>query len=384
MVHAARANRLPAVLVVAESGLAGGVSRYCVDVATELGPMAEIACLCPQACNAMPCWLSARCAERGVRLHHVTMPPRAWHRGVRGLHRIWRSRGRPVVHVNGRRGNAIAIALRIAAPGFHYVTTVHGILGLHDRRNVVYRIVDLAAGWLSRSVIAVSADGHRALLEAGSPRSRTITITNALGTADLAALGAVARTRRAAGSDGVRFGFLGRLSPEKGTHDLAEIARAITADGPPATLDIAGEGVDAPWLAAQVAALPHPERIRFRGLVTDIGSFLGQVDVLVIPSRNEGLPYALLEGLAAGCAVLAYAVGGIPEVLDESGLGVTVAAGDLASLLAAVARLRAEPSAFADLGRAAADRVAERFALSSRRRNLLDAYGLADPDDDRP
>lgn len=382
--HAARAKRLPAVLVVAEGGIAGGVSRYCVDVAAELGPLAEIACLCPQACDATACWLSARCAERGVRLHRLTVPPRAWRRGVRGLHRLWRSRGRPVVHVNGRRGNAIAIALRLAAPGFRYVTTVHGILGLHDRRNVVYRIVDLAAGWLARSVIAVSAHGHRALLQAGSPRSRTIAITNGLAAGDLAALGAVARTRLPPGSDGLRFGFLGRLSPEKGTHDLAEIARIITADGPPATLDIAGEGVDAPWLAAHVAALPHPERIRFRGLVTDVGSFLGQVDVLLMPSRNEGLPYALLEGLAAGCAVLAYAVGGIPEVLDEPGLGVTVPAGDLASLLAAVARLRAEPSAVAAMGRAAADRVAERFALSGRRGNLLDAYGLADPGDDRP
>ena len=248
----------------------------------------------------------------------------------------------------------------------------------------VYRIVDLAAGWLAESVIAVSAHGRQALLRAGSPRSRTITITNGLAAGDLAALRAVARTRLPASSDGVRFGFLGRLSPEKGTHDLAEIARTITADGPPATLDIAGEGVDAPWLTARVVALPHPERIRFRGQVTDVRAFLGQVDVLIMPSRNEGLPYALLEGLAAGCAVLAYAVGGIPEVLDEPGLGVTVPAGDLVSLLAAVAWLRADPTAVAIMGRAAADRVPDRFALSDRRSDLLEAYGLADRGGDRP
>jgi glycosyltransferase involved in cell wall biosynthesis len=378
VVHAARAKRLPAVLVVAESGIAGGVSRYCVDVAAELGPLAEIACLCPQPCEGAGCWLSARCLERAVTLHRVAVPPRAWRRGVRGLHGLWHSLGRPVVHVNGRRGNALAIALRLAAPGFRYVTTVHGILGLHDRRNVVYRIVDLSAGWLARSVIAVSADGHRALLRAGSPRSRTTTISNGLAAGDLAALGAVARMRVPRGSAGVRFGFLGRLSPEKGTHDLAAIARTIAGDGPPATLDIAGEGVDAAWLAAQVAVLAHPERIRLRGLVTDIVAFLGQVDVLVMPSRNEGLPYALLEAMAAGCAILAYDVGGIPEALDEPSVGVTVPAGDLASLLAAVDRLRADPSAVAVLGTAGAERVAERFALSGRRAKLLAAYGLAD------
>jgi hypothetical protein len=46
MVHPARASRLPAAQLIAESGPAGGVSRSCEDVAAELGPMAEIACLC--------------------------------------------------------------------------------------------------------------------------------------------------------------------------------------------------------------------------------------------------------------------------------------------------------------------------------------------------
>src|SRR5690242_1602825 len=75
------AVRRPAVLVVAENGMAGGVGRYCVDVAAELGAMAELACLCPQPCEATDCWLSARCAERGVTLHRVTVPSRAWRRG---------------------------------------------------------------------------------------------------------------------------------------------------------------------------------------------------------------------------------------------------------------------------------------------------------------
>jgi glycosyltransferase involved in cell wall biosynthesis len=370
------AKPLPAVLLVAENGMAGGVGRYCVDVAADLGPIAELACLCPQPCQATDCWLSAHCAERGVTLHRLAVPSRAWRRGVRGLHGLWRRRGRPLVHVNGRRGNSIAIALRLAAPGFRYVTTVHGILGLHDRRNVVYRLIDLSACWLARSVIAVSVHGRRALLRLGSPRSRTVTISNGLSDRDLAALGAVAGLRQPPRPDGLRFGFLGRLSPEKGTDDLAEIARVITSDGPPATLDIAGEGVDAARLAAEVAALPHPERIRFCGVQTDIASFLAEVDVLVLPSRNEGLPYALLEGLAAGCAVVAYGVGGIPEVLDEPGPGISVPAGDRTALLAAVARLRGDPVTVEAMGRAAAERVTSRYALASRRADLLDAYGL--------
>jgi hypothetical protein len=104
-VHAVRAKRLPAVLVVAESGHAGGVSRYCVDVAAELGPMAEIACLCPQACDETACWLSARCAGRGVRVHRVTVPARAWRSGVRGSAAADRVAER--FALSGRRANPL-------------------------------------------------------------------------------------------------------------------------------------------------------------------------------------------------------------------------------------------------------------------------------------
>ena len=156
------------------------------------------------------------------------MPMRAWGHGLIGLLDVWRSSGKPSIHVNGRRGNSVAFAARLNVRGFRFVTTVHGVLGLHDRRNLIYRLVDLAAGRAARAVIAVSADTRRRLVAAGSPAGRTFAIGNGLAASDLDDLRRVAATR--AGStlgDQLRIGFLGRLSPEKGTTELVTVARPV-------------------------------------------------------------------------------------------------------------------------------------------------------------
>jgi glycosyltransferase involved in cell wall biosynthesis len=285
--------------------------------------------------------------------------------------------------VNGRRGNAVALTLRLGLPGFRYVTTVHGILGLHSRRNAVYRVVDLAAGRLATSVIAVSEHGRRALVAARSPRDRTVTIANGLADRELQALRAVAAARRGAGRGGLpaRVGFLGRLSPEKGTKELLELAPVLAASGSGATLDIAGDGPDRDWLVATMAGVAAESTVRWRGTVADSAAFLRDVDILVLPSHNEGMPYVVLEGMAAGCAVVAFAVGGIPEVIGSGDLGVLVDPGDVAAFVAEVTALAGDPDRVATIGRAASEHIERRFALTARLPLLQQAYGLAAPTD---
>jgi len=377
-----RSDDRVAVLIVAEGGDAGGIGRYCVDLAEAEGDRALLACLCAAPCTAeSDCWLAARCAERDLPLARVAMPPKGWRSGMRGLSSLWRRAGRPVVHVNGRRGNAVALALRLGMPGFRYVTTVHGILGLHSRRNAVYRVVDLAAARLATGVIAVSEHGRRQLLRARSPQTRTVTIANGLAARDLAALRAIAAERPAAGRVGepARIGFLGRLSPEKGTDELVAVARQLAAAGAGATLDIAGDGPDRETLTARLAAVADGTGLQvcLRGTVGDVRAFLGEVDVLVVPSHNEGMPYGVLEAMAAGCAVVAFGVGGIPEVISGDELGVLVEPGDVDAIGAAVVALASDPTRVAALGRAASTHIEQRFALADRLPALWRTYGLA-------
>ncbi len=312
----------PTVLVVAEGGDAGGIGRYCVDLAELMGERARLVCLCVDPCpDERACWLAAESAKRDIPLMRVHMPAKAWRAGLAGLVAAWKLHGRPIVHVNGRRGNAIAMVARLVVPGFRYVTTVHGVLGLHDRRNAIYRVVDLAAGRLATAVIAVSADTRRRLLKAGTPDTRIVVVPNGLAATELAALRAVAARREPRG-DGIggrgqplRVGFLGRLSPEKGTRELIEACQRLHGSNAPVTVAIAGDGPDLEWMVRQSGPMVDQGFLQFVGEVRDVPAFLGAVDVLAMPSHNEGMPYVLLEAMAAGCAVVAFDVGGIGEVI---------------------------------------------------------------------
>ncbi len=369
----------PAVLLVAEGGDAGGIGRYCVDLAGAIGASAVVVCLCPAPCDGPAnCWLAAQCQRRGVSLETVSMPAKGWRTGLDGLLRVWRRSGRPLLHVNGRRGNAVALVARVLTPGLRYVTSVHGVLGLHDRRNALYRLVDLAAGHGARAVIAVSVDTQRRLLRARSPRARTHVVPNALAAPDMAALRAVADRRWRAHRDDapLRIGFLGRLSPEKGTRELLDAATALHTRGANATVAIAGDGPDLDWMTAEARALIEDRFLTIHGEVRDAASFLAEIDVLLIPSRNEGLPYVLLEAMAAGCAIVAFEVGGIPEVVSDPSLGILVRPGDVDGLCTVLERLSEDRAAASAIGRAASDHVAGRYALQDRLPLLSRVYGI--------
>ena len=366
---------LPEVLLVAEDGEAGGIGRYCVDLAALLGTRASVICLCPTSCDARGCWLADQCATHDVQLMRVSMPPRGWRRGFVGLVRLWRSGRRPVIHVNGRRGNFVSLAARVSIPDFRFVTTTHGLLGLHARRNALYRVIDMAASRAATAVIAVSDDTRRRLIRAGSPSGKTVAILNGLGEVELKAYDSVAEQRLQLPQGPVRVGFLGRLSPEKGTHELLEVAPHLLAENASATLAIAGDGPDRAWLEHASRALTGTGRLAWRGSVGDVVGFLADVDVLIMPSHNEGLPYVLLEAMAAGCGIVAFRVGGIPEVVANESLGVLVVPGDLGAFIRAVVELAADPARVRSLGRSAAAHVDTHFALRDRLPLLARAYG---------
>jgi glycosyltransferase involved in cell wall biosynthesis len=201
---------------------------------------------------------------------------------------------------------------------------------------------------------------------------------NGLAEPDLQELRRVAAGRGTPRSLGapLRVGYLGRLSPEKGTDELLEVARKLFASGTGVTLDIAGDGPERERLVAASNAMTAAGFVRFRGTVRDTTSFLRDIDVLIIPSHNEGMPYVLLEGMAAGCSIVAFAVGGIPEVISSPRFGVLIEPGDVEALVTAVVRFADEPALVTAIGSAASSHIERDFALVSRLPALWHAYGL--------
>src|SRR5207244_8428982 len=124
--------------------------------------------------------------------------------------------------------------------------------------------------------------------------------------------------------------------------------------GVPARLVIAGEGADGPRLKARVRELGLSAEVRFMGAIDgdDKARLLAQADVLLLPSYSEGLPYALLEGMAAGAVPIATRVGAIPDVMGEGAHGRFVPARDPEAIARAIAALAADRAALARMSAA--------------------------------
>jgi glycosyltransferase involved in cell wall biosynthesis len=156
--------------------------------------------------------------------------------------------------------------------------------------------------------------------------------------------------------------FLGRLSQEKGADTLGLVQSELQKRSAAARLYVAGGGP----LAHGVDAM---EDVRLLGRRDDPEALLVAADVLLMPSRREGLPMVALEAAALGVPVVGFAVGG----LADQGLAVAVPKDDVISLVQAAIHLVRDPAARAQaLARSTA--ALERHAPSTHGQALLALY----------
>ena len=135
------------------------------------------------------------------------------------------------------------------------------------------------------------------------------------------------------------LGTVGSLTPEKGLDALLEAMPQLARQYPELRLCILGDGPLGPFLRKQAQDLGLQDRICFVGNVADLRPWLTAFDLFLLPSRSEGLPYALLEAMAMGRPVVASRVGGIPEVVLDGRTGALVPPGDPRALAAAIGEL---------------------------------------------
>jgi glycosyltransferase involved in cell wall biosynthesis len=166
------------------------------------------------------------------------------------------------------------------------------------------------------------------------PASRIHIVPNpVLGDADLMPTGLPQKPRGA----GRRFVAVGRLERQK---DYPSMLRAFAAGaGPDDRLTIYGEGSARDALATLVAALPIAERVHLAGYSGDVRAALRDHDILLLSSRYEGQPGAVVEALSVGLGIIATrCCAGMPDLLDHGALGTLVDRGDGAAFARAIAQ----------------------------------------------
>lgn len=166
---------------------------------------------------------------------------------------------------------------------------------------------------------------------------------------------------------------IARLSAPKDHATLLTAFAQATQMAPNLRLALVGDGALRSELEAQSRALNLESRVAFLGVQADIPGILAAADAKILSSDYEGNPLSVMEAMAAGKAVVASRVGGIPQLISHERDGLLFTAGDSSSLAGYIARLsRADERA--RLGDAAQMTAAEKFSLSEMAERYLTLY----------
>ena len=278
-----------------------------------------------------------------------------------------------LVHSHGFHANIFARLLRMAAPPFVALSTVHNVYEGGWHRMFAYRLTD----FLSRRTVAVSQAAADRFTRLGAvPRRKCSVILNGIDVQEFAPNGeSGARIRAEIGvseaTEESEFIWLavGRLAPAKDypnlLHAFAEV-RSVRGD---TRLWIAGDAA-----VGQIAALQQlrselelGDSVRWLGLRRDMPALLDAADAFVSGSAWEGMPLAVGEAMAMAKPVVATDVGGVRELVG--GAGVIVPAKDSEALARAMlATMKESREALAAHGRAARQRIVDCFSMDANRR----------------
>lgn len=303
----------------------------------------------------------------GVAVHRLDFGPSERDpRGLISLVGLIRARRPDVVHTHLPAaefyGNLAAALARVPV----VVSTKHSDHAVFRRPAV--RVGHILMSAPNRAVVAVSRHIARFVRGVGLwPGTPLVTIHNGI---DLAAVDRAADPAGVAparaellGSGHWLIGAAGRLEREKGFDELIATMPRILAAQPGARLVIAGEGSRRSELEALIDRLGLGEAVRLLGARRDILTLMHAFDLFVLPSRAEPFGLVLLEAMGARKAVVASAVGGVPEVVLAGETGELVPSGDRAAFAEAVMRLLADPGRAGALGEAGRARVERDFPI---------------------
>jgi glycosyltransferase involved in cell wall biosynthesis len=288
--------------------------------------------------------LAARATAAGLRVQTLSMHGEwdlaaAWRlAGIAGRERI------DVLHYHTAHAAAIGALARLRAGRRRAVAARRVSFPL--RRAVVSRLKYTLG--VDR-VIAVSEAIRRSLIGQGLRADRVVTIHSGIdplrfqGGDRLRFRAATTAAPRAWPADAFLVGTVGHLAAHKGFDLFLEAAAGAAREIPLARFVVVGEGAQERNLRRRGMELGLGERVWFAGFRDDMPDVLAGLDLFVLASRGgEGSPAVLKEAMAAGVAVVATALDGVGEIIEDAEHGVLTPPGDAPALARAIVRLAAD------------------------------------------
>jgi glycosyltransferase involved in cell wall biosynthesis len=318
--------------------------------------------------------LHERAAEEGIESHLILCKGQIDRSAIANIRELAARTGADVVHAHGFKAD-IYVYLALRGTGIPFVSTCHTWYD-NDVFVYCYGVVDRLALRKFARVVAVSEEVKGRLLKAGVRAEVISLIRNGIELQPFE--DAVPALRRGFASDDTLIvGLIGRLSWEKGVDIFLRAVARVLVEFPGARFVVVGEGPDKDKLEQLVDELKIRESVSMLGRRDDMPSVYASLDVMVSASRQEGLPMAILEGMASSLPLVAAGVGELPTVVLDGRTGVLVPAGDPDSLATKIVDLLRDRAMRERLGAAARRRVEEEYSAARMTNDYLCVYAEA-------
>jgi len=346
----------PRLLVVVTLAEAGGAQTFAATLVAGLRDRYDV----EVAAHGPGGALADACAALDVPFHHVrhlVRDPHPFHdvAAVRELRALARERKPDVAQINSSKAGVLA-RLALARTGVRTVFTAHGwaFSGRAGAAGAVYTTAERAVAPLSDAIVCVSNHDLQLAHERHIvPRGGLQVIHNGIDAPS------VLPPRRLPG-DRLVLGCTARLAPPK---DLITLLEALARPGCERwDLRVFGDGPDRAAIEARRGELGLGGRVTLLGNRDDVAAQLADCDAFALISDWEGLPYSILEAMAAGLPVLATAVGGVSDLVVRGVTGELVPPRDPTAAARVLAAWAAEPALLGELGAGAHARARSSFS----------------------
>jgi glycosyltransferase involved in cell wall biosynthesis len=358
-------KRKPARILIVSQVTVDGVAVCVRDlVQAAIGAGYQVTVACPEAGH-----LSAWVRQRGAAWERLEMRRSPHPSDILAVMRLRRlARTHDLVHLHSSKAGVVG-RLAVASLGARrppVVFTPHGWSWLVGGRLApLYRWTERIVLPLATTVIAVSEEERAHGQAVLGPRAARILVNpNGVDSRRFSPEGPAADR-----PEGPLLVCVGRLCHARAP-DVAVSALALMRT-PSARLRLVGDGEDRAAVEELVTALGLDGRVELSGFRPEPAPDLRAADVVVIPSRYDGMALVLLEAMACGAAIVATRVPGT-SALGEAGQLVPVE--DPRSLAEAVDALLADPQRRQRLGAAARAQVAENYSLERSLRGILNLW----------
>jgi glycosyltransferase involved in cell wall biosynthesis len=221
-------------------------------------------------------------------------------------------------------------------------------------------------------VVAVSEPILRELQSAGVPAGNLALIPNGISTGRFATAAPI--YRNLFDPDAFIFGVACRQVAAKGVDLLLRAIPRVSALAPSTRFLIAGDGPCMNEYVELARSLGVDDKVIFLGRCNSMPEFYASLNTFVLPSRDEGLPIALLEAMASGRMVIATDVGSVSSVVRNQENGLLITAGNLEALVLAMLSVVSNRDYLARFGCAAQSQVSSNYSFGRMVRRYAELY----------